>query len=57
MSTNVNTKEKTYKLFELIEYYEVCNRAEGKSPKTILWYSANLKNFIQLVSSRRTSSK
>ena len=34
-----------HKLAELIDYYEVCNRAEGKSPKTLSWYSANLKHF------------
>jgi hypothetical protein len=34
MTTHVNTKEKSHKLFELIDYYEICNRAEGKSPKT-----------------------
>jgi site-specific recombinase XerD len=45
MTNHGNTPEKTHKLNELIEYYEVCNRAEGKSPKTISWYSANLKNF------------
>jgi len=37
---------------ELIEYYEVCNRAEGKSPKTIGWYSANLKSFRSYIKSR-----
>jgi Na+-driven multidrug efflux pump len=40
MATHINTKEKSHKLFELIDYYEVCNWAEGKSPKTINWYSA-----------------
>lgn len=35
----------TYNLSALISYYELCNRAEGKSPKTITWYSANLKRF------------
>ena len=45
MTTHIDTKEKAHKLFELIEYYEVCNRAEGKSTKTISWYSANLKSF------------
>ena len=44
MTTHVNTPEKAHKLSELIEYYEVCNRAEGKSPKTISWYSANLSS-------------
>jgi integrase/recombinase XerC/integrase/recombinase XerD len=52
MTTYVNTKEKTHKLFELIEYYEVCNRAEGKSPKTISWYSANLKSFHNYLKNR-----
>ena len=52
MTTHVNTKEKSHKLFELIEYYEVCNRAEGKSPKTISWYSANLKSFRNYLKNR-----
>ena len=52
MTTHVNTKEKAHKLFELMEYYEVCNRAEGKSPKTISWYSANLKSFRNYLKNR-----
>jgi len=52
MTTHVNAKEKTHQLSELIEYYEVCNRAEGKSPKTISWYSANLKSFRSYIKSR-----
>jgi len=52
MKAHVNTKEKAHKLFELIEYYEVCNRAEGKSPKTISWYSANLKSFRNYLKNR-----
>ena len=55
MTTHVNTKEKARKLFELIEYYEVCNRAESKSPKTISWYSANLKSFRNYLKSRHLS--
>ncbi len=55
MTTYVNTKEKAHKLFELIEYYEVCNRAEGKSPKTITWYSANLKSFRNYLKNRHLS--
>ncbi len=35
MSTHADAKEKTYKLNALIEYYEVCNKAEGKSPKNV----------------------
>jgi site-specific recombinase XerD len=41
-----------YKLTELIDYYEVCNRAEGKSPKTLSWYSANLRHFHSYLKSR-----
>jgi len=52
MTTNVNTPEKAHKLSELIDYYEVCNRAEGKSPKTISWYSANLRSFRNYIKSR-----
>ncbi len=52
MTAHANTQEKAHKLFELIEYYEVCNRAEGKSPKTISWYSANLKSFRNYLKSR-----
>ena len=55
MTTHVNTKAKAHKLFELIEYYEVCNRAEGKSPKTITWYSANLKSFRNYLKNRHFS--
>jgi site-specific recombinase XerD len=52
MTTHVSNKEQVKKLPELMEYYEVCNRAEGKSPKTISWYSANLKSFRNYVKSR-----
>ncbi|MFC2014213.1 tyrosine-type recombinase/integrase [Chloroflexota bacterium] len=55
MTTHVNTQEKVHKLNKLIEYYEVCNRAEGKSPKTISWYSANLKNFRNYLKNRHLS--
>jgi len=55
MSTNVINQEIVKKLAELIEYYEVCNRAEGKSPKTISWYSANLKNFRNYLKNRHLS--
>ncbi len=53
MSTKKTNPEKTYKLSELIAYYEVCNKAEGKSHKTISWYSANLQRFRAYVISRR----
>jgi len=46
MSTQIITQEKAHKLSECIDYYEICNRAEGKSPKTIRWYSGNLRRFL-----------
>jgi site-specific recombinase XerD len=46
-----------YKLAQLIDYYEVCNRAEGKSSKTISWYSANLKHFHSYLQSRHISDE
>ena len=52
MTTHVNAPEKAHKLSELIEYYEVCNRAEVKSSKTISWYSANLKSFRNYLKNR-----
>ena len=47
-----NTLEQTKTLTELIDYYEICNRAEGKSERTIQWYSANLRRFLSYVKSR-----
>jgi len=52
MSAYLSSQEKTHKLSELINYYEICNRAEGKSPKTISWYSANLRHFRSYLKSR-----
>ena len=52
MSTSLVSPQQVYKLSELIEYYETCNRAEGKSPKTISWYSANLRRFHSYLKSR-----
>lgn len=51
MSKNT-AKGKSHKLSECIAYYEVCNRAEGKSPKTIDWYSANLNMFHRYIRDR-----
>jgi integrase/recombinase XerC/integrase/recombinase XerD len=50
--TNTSNQEKAHNLSELINYYELCNRAEGKSPRTITWYSANLRNFHSYLKSR-----
>ena len=52
MSHSINPQAKVLKLPNLIEYYEVCNRAEGKSPKTISWYSSNLRRFHSYLRSR-----
>jgi site-specific recombinase XerD len=41
------------RLSDLIDYYEVCNRSEGKSPRTITWYSANLRQFLNYLESRK----
>jgi len=52
MSTHISTQKSAKKLSKCIDYYEVCNRAEGKSPKTISWYSANLRRFRNYLKSR-----
>ena len=45
MKTQITVEEKAKSLSEFIDYYEICNRAEDKSPKTVAWYSVNLKTF------------
>ena len=52
MLTNVSNHVTVKKLSECIDYYEVCNGVEGKSPKMISWYSANLKNFRNYLKNR-----
>lgn len=49
MSTKKATPKKSYKLSELIAYYETCNKAEGKSNKTVSWYSDNLQRFRKYI--------
>jgi len=49
--TTSTTQKTNTKLTELIEYYEVCNRCESKSPRTISWYSANLNQFLNYLKS------
>ena len=40
MKTTQTIEYKTNtKLYELIDYYEVCNRCENKSPRTVSWYT------------------
>lgn len=43
------------KLTELIDYYEVCNRCENKSPRTISWYTANLQQFVDYLHKQHLS--
>jgi len=52
MNTQITVEEKAKSLSEFIDYYEICNRAENKSPKTVAWYSANLKSFHNYLKSR-----
>ena len=52
MNTQVSVEQKAKSLSEFIDYYEICNRAEDKSPKTVVWYSANLKSFHNYLKSR-----
>ena len=42
MRKDSNNHGKICTLSELIDYYEVCNRAEGKSPMTVNWCTTNL---------------
>jgi site-specific recombinase XerD len=55
MSINTQNQERANTLSELIDYYEVCNKAEGKSYRTIEWYSANLKRFRNYLKNRHLS--
>jgi integrase/recombinase XerC/integrase/recombinase XerD len=55
MKKDSNNHGKRYTLSELIDYYEVCNRAEGKSPRTVGFYSANLKHFLSYLKKRHLS--
>lgn len=57
MTAKKSNPEKIFKLSEMIAYYEVCNKAEGKSQKTISWYSANLHRFRSYVMSRHHNDK
>jgi integrase/recombinase XerC/integrase/recombinase XerD len=51
MSNQHYSQQKT-RLADLIEYYETCNRSEGKSPKTVEWYSTNLRAFNEYLADR-----
>lgn len=45
------TEQKTLQQF--IDYYELCNRAEDKSPRTIDWYTHNLNYFCNYLKSKK----
>jgi site-specific recombinase XerD len=53
MPSETGLRQKT--LAELVDYYEICNRSEGKSPRTVNWYSRNLQQFRSYLRSRRLS--
>ena len=47
-TTNIRweqVEKDTIELSALIKYFELYNRTEGKSPKTIRWYEFSLKQF------------
>jgi site-specific recombinase XerD len=52
MNTQVTVQQEVKSLSEFIDYYEICNRAEDKSPKTVNWYTANLNSFHNYLKSR-----
>ena len=39
-------------LSDLINYYEICNKSEGKSQKTISWYTQNMRHLHRYLKSR-----
>jgi len=54
-TTTSATQKTNTKLYELIEYYEVCNRCANKSPRTITWYTDNLNQFLAYLKSNKLS--
>ena len=52
-TTTLTTQKTNTKLYELIDYYEVCNRCESKSPKTISWYTDNLNQFTDYLKTHK----
>lgn len=55
MSRQYSNNEEYKKLPNLISYYEICNRSEGKSAKTVSWYSSNLKRFYHYLEDKHLS--
>jgi site-specific recombinase XerD len=51
MTAQIAVENESKSLLECIDYYEICNRAEDKSPKTVAWYTANLNSFYNYLKS------
>jgi site-specific recombinase XerD len=52
MSAQTSGQKQNKKLSNLINYFEICNKSEGRSAKTISWYSANLRQFHRYLQAR-----
>jgi site-specific recombinase XerD len=50
-----DSRKKYLKIGELIGRFELSNTAEGKSPKTVLWYSEMLSAFLKYMKTKRMS--
>lgn len=51
----MSTQKQIKSLSNLISYYELCNKSEGKSQKTVTWYTANLRQFHHYLQARHLS--
>jgi site-specific recombinase XerD len=52
MNAQATIQQEAKSLSDFIDYYEIRNRAEAKSPKTVDWYTANLNSFLNHIRSR-----
>ena len=51
----MSTQKQVKSLSNLINYYELCNKSESKSQKTVTWYTANLRQFHHYLQARHRS--
>jgi site-specific recombinase XerD len=51
----MSTQKQIKSLSNLINYYELCNKSEGKSQKTVSWYTANLRQLRHYLQARHLS--
>jgi site-specific recombinase XerD len=51
MSAKTTSESENRKLSNLINYFELCNKSEGRSAKKVSWYSVNLRRFHQYLRS------